>query len=320
MKWIRSVLIILLSLPLVYLAVSHSVAGWREAAAEAAFPPEGIFVEVDGARVHAVVEGEGPDVVLIHGAGGNARDFTFSFSSALAERGYRVITFDRPGFGYSDPVAENPASIQLQADRMVQAAIALGAERPIVLGHSLGGAVSMAWATRNGDNISGLLPLAGVSNYWPGPTDALYRYSNSTLGRLFLVPGLAAFISDTYIENVLNGVFEPQPFVEGYDKHIGAALTIRRASIRVNAAERVALKENVLSMVEDYPKITVPVEIIHGDIDTAVSHDLHSVVLRDQIPGANLTTLEGIGHMPHHVSQTVVLDAIDRIAQRAGLK
>ena len=54
-----------------------------EAAAEAAFPPEGQFVEVDGRRVHVVVAGQGPDLVLIHGASGNIRDFSMSFGVAI---------------------------------------------------------------------------------------------------------------------------------------------------------------------------------------------------------------------------------------------
>ena len=320
MTYLKFAALIFIGVPVTYLGIVHGIAGLREARTLENFPAQGIFTEVDGAKVHAVVEGEGPDVVLIHGAGGNTRDFTFTFSSALAERGYRVITFDRPGFGYSDPINEDPASIQLQADRLVKAAAALGAEKPIVIGHSLGGAVSMAWATRHPDNLSGLLPLAAVTNEWPGPPDALYRYSNSVLGSIFMVPALSAFISNGYIENVLNGVFDPQPFVEGYDKYIGAALTIRRQSLLVNAAERVALKENVLSLVPDYPAITVPVEIVHGNKDASVSLELHSVLLAEQIPGANLTVLEGIGHMPHHVSEAAVLDAVDRIAERAGLK
>ncbi|MEM9716592.1 MAG: alpha/beta hydrolase [Pseudomonadota bacterium] len=316
----KLVMVGVIALPFLYLGLVHSIASIREARSEAAYPPEGLFVDVGGARVHAVIEGEGPDVVLIHGAGGNARDFTLSFSSNLAARGYRVITFDRPGFGYSDPVEEDPASLILQAGRLQQAAATLGADKPIVVGHSLGGAVAMAWATSKPDHLSGLVSIAGVTNFWPGPTEALYVNSHSWLGRVFLVPGLAAFISEAYIANVIEGVFEPQAAPEGYADHIGAGLTIRRASLHVNAAERVALKENVVAMVPDYPAITVPVEILHGDVDIIVSLDLHSEKLVEQIDGANLTVLEGIGHMPNHTSQPEVFDAIDRVAMRAGLK
>ena len=66
-------------------------------------------------------------------------------------------------------------------------------------------------------------------------------------------------------------------------------------------------------------EINVPTEIIHGDEDTTVPAWNHSERLVTRIPGANLTLLPGIGHMPQHVAAKDVAAAIDRAAQRAGL-
>ncbi|MCX8955109.1 alpha/beta hydrolase, partial [Ruegeria sp. NA] len=81
------------------------VTAWRsaqnEAQAEAAFPPEGQILDVDGIAVHAVIMGNGPDVVLLHGSSGNTRDMTFALAPILADN-YRVIVFDRPGLGFSE--------------------------------------------------------------------------------------------------------------------------------------------------------------------------------------------------------------------------
>lgn len=158
---------------------------WREALAEARFPPGGQFVELaDGRRVHAVVAGHGPDLVLIHGASGNTRDFTFDFMR-LAAAHYRTIAFDRPGMGYTDraseaygglfnPAAESPAE---QAAMLKEAADLLGATRPIVLGQSYGGTVALAWALDY--DPAALVVVSGVSHPWPG-------------GRLGLMYDLAA--------------------------------------------------------------------------------------------------------------------------------
>ncbi|MGR3435557.1 MAG: alpha/beta fold hydrolase, partial [Shimia sp.] len=54
----------------------NRLAAHREAEGRAAFPPEGRLIEVEGVQVHAVQTGDGPDLVLIHGASGNTRDFT----------------------------------------------------------------------------------------------------------------------------------------------------------------------------------------------------------------------------------------------------
>ncbi|MCU0912582.1 MAG: alpha/beta hydrolase [Rhodobacteraceae bacterium] len=140
----------------------HWRASARERAAEAAFPPEGRLLDVGGQRVHAVVMGEGPDLVLLHGLSANARDFTFSLAPRLAER-YRVIVFDRPGLGHSQPLPPGADGIFDQARVLRDAAAELGAERPIVLGQSYGGAVALAWAVEFPGSAAALVSVAGPS-------------------------------------------------------------------------------------------------------------------------------------------------------------
>jgi hypothetical protein len=69
--------------------------------AERAFPPDGRFVTVDGVRLRYLEWGDGPPLVLLHGNGMLADDFDISGVAAEAARRYRVIAFDRPGYGYS---------------------------------------------------------------------------------------------------------------------------------------------------------------------------------------------------------------------------
>ena len=72
-------------------------------------------------------------------------------------------------------------------------------------------------------------------------------------------------------------------------------------------------------MAPNYPKITAPVEILHGTSDDIVSFELHAKALARDIPTATLTELKGMGHMPHHCDQDAVRSAISRAAERAGL-
>ena len=105
--------------------------------------------------------GDAPDLVLIHGASGNTRDMTFSLAPRLAED-YRVIVLDRPGLGYTDRINGTGATITQQAELLQKAAAQLGADRPIVLGHSYGGAVALAWAVTRPDHISALVNVSGA--------------------------------------------------------------------------------------------------------------------------------------------------------------
>lgn len=307
---------------LIFLVSLHGVTLWRatrhETRAQADYPPEGQFLTVDGHRVHAVVQGDGPDVVLIHGASGNTRDFTLSLMQALAGR-YRVIVFDRPGLGYSDRIDNAGATIRQQADLLSRACAQLGADKPIVLGHSYGGAVALAWAVHCPDRIAALVPLAAASQVWDGPLPRYYRLlSHRWVGPL-VIPYLTAWVPDARVGRELESIFTPQLPPPGYGAHIGAGLTLRRASLRANALQRAHLNREIRDLVPAYPGICVPTEILHGSADMIVGLPVHSVPLSRQIPGARLTVLPGIGHIPQHVAEPHVIAAIDRAAARAGL-
>lgn len=316
-------LLILLGL----LAAVAMVVLWKarahETRAEAAFPPEGRIMMVDGHRVHAVVlgpqDGSAPDLVLIHGASGNTRDLTFDLAPRLAQD-YRVIVLDRPGLGYTDPIDRGGATITQQADLLQTAAARLGARRPVVMGHSFGGAVALAWAVTRPADIAALVSVAGAAKPWDSGLPTYYKVlSHPVLGPL-AIPVITAFVPDSYVRRAVNAIFAPQSAPTGYLDHIGAGLTLRRRSLRANALQRANLLAEIEALHTRYGALSLPVEIVHGDADTTVGLSIHSEPLAQQIDGARLTVLDGIGHMPHHAATGAVIAAIHRAAARAGLR
>lgn len=295
------------------------VARQNEARANVQFPPTGQIVMVEGTPIHAHVEGTGPDLVLIHGASGSTRDFTFDLVARLRNR-YRVIVLDRPGLGHSARLGQGHESIFAQARVLQQAAAQLGATRPIVLGHSYGGAVALAWAVESPQTLAALVPLGAASGVWQGGLSGLYQITSHPVLRHISVPLLTAFVPQSYVDASITSVFEPDPVPRGYGAQIGAPLTLRRSTLTANAHQRSTLKSEIAAMVPRYGEISVPVEIVHGQADTIVPIDVHSEKLAQAIPGAHLTRLPGIGHMPHHADPQAVIAAIDRAAQRARLR
>lgn len=293
-------------------------ASQREAAAEAAYPPIGQIIIVMGKRVHAHVEGQGPDLILIHGASGNLRDFTFDLSAQLAKH-YRVIAFDRPGLGWSDDLGARGISPMAQAEVLQAAARVLGVKRPIVLGHSYGGSVAMAWALSD-PTTAGLVLVSAATMPWPGDLGTWYQITSSRIGGATAVPLIAAFAPEDRAEKAVQGIFAPDPVPEGYVGYVGAGLTLRRDTLRANARQVSALKEFILQMEPRYAGLTLPVEIIHGTADTIVPAKVHAIPLSRILPNATLTLIEGGGHMPHHVHADLVIAAIDRVAEKAGLR
>ncbi|QYK40017.1 MAG: alpha/beta hydrolase [Paracoccaceae bacterium] len=284
----------------------------REREAETAYPPTGRLIDVAGRKVHAQTEGQGPDVVLIHGASGNLRDFTFSFMRRLTGR-YRVTAFDRPGLGWSDDLGEAGLSPVAQADHLRAAAAVLGLRRPVVLGHSYGGAVAMAWALRD-PSVRGVVALSGATMPWPGGLGPWYAITSSAIGGATVVPLISAYASLERAEGAVAGIFAPAPVPPGYVAHVGAGLTLRRDTLRANARQVNALKPYLQAMSGNYARLTVPVEIVHGTADTIVPHRTHAEPLAALLPAARLTLIEGAGHMPHHSHPETVVAALRRLA------
>ncbi len=283
----------------------------REAAAEAAFPPTGAFVTVNGLRLHYEIAGTGPDLVMIHGASGSLRDLTFSLRDRLTDR-YRVIVVDRPGLGHSDPLPET--SLLAQA-RHIKAGVAqLGVETPLVLGQSYGGSVALAWALDGGPKA--LILVGSPSLPWPGKLDIWYRVNSSPVGRALAVPLASAFVPDRYVRQATSAVFAPDPVPPGYDSFLGTPLTLRRGTLAANVAQVNALRAELVTMAPRYPTLTLPIELVHGDADTVVPLDIHSGPLAKLLTNETLTVIAGAGHMPHHAHAQVVIDAIDRAALR----
>lgn len=153
----------------------------RERGFEATHPPSGQFIEVDGRRVHVMIEGEGPDLILLHGASGNLRDFSFDLIDRLKGR-YRVIAFDRPGLGFSDDIGAQNHSPISQAEFLRRAADQLDVRDPIVMGHSYGGAVAMAWGMRAPSDTAALVIVSGATEPWPGELQGWYRFVGTPIG------------------------------------------------------------------------------------------------------------------------------------------
>lgn len=307
-------------------AVVHLGAGVREERARG-FEARGQLLDVDGVEIHAEVFGDegNPDLILIHGASGNTREFTFSMVEKLTDR-YRVIAFDRPGLGWShrpqgyggawNTAGESP---QLQAQILKGAADMLGVQTPLVLGHSYGGSVAMSWAQQFEDT-AGVIMVGAVSHPWPGELDWTYPVNASAVGGALFVPMITAFVPRSYAEQVVADIFAPQPVPDGYLEHVSTQLSLRRKSMRANARQVNSLRPHIVEMSETYPDLTLPIEIVHGDADTIVPLSIHSEPLAERVSSAVLTILPGIGHMPHHGAEADVIAAIDRAAARAGLR
>ena len=304
-------------LALVFVLAGYSA--FENMRVEAAHGPLGSFVEVDGVQLHYVDQapeggGDGAPIVLIHGASGNLRDFMVSILPELAKR-HRVIAFDRPGHGWSGrPARDDVHDPRVQAQIIHEAVKKLRLEKPLVLGHSWGGAVAVAYALAFGDELTGVAVMSGATHPWAGGT-AWYHdvVKLPVIGEFFLrtlvVPAGKFLAGPGVVRN-----FAPDPAPPGFADEIGLDLLFRPDNFRYNSQDTRHLKTILAEMSPGYDAISVPTLIMTGNRDQTVLAKIHSYVLHEQVTGSEMIKLQNTGHMPHHAHRDVIVEALTRLA------
>lgn len=287
-----------------------------DATAEAAFPPIGQIIDVDGLPVHVYEKGSGgPPVILIHGASVNLRDWSFSLMDRLAAQGHRVIAMDRPGFGYSKrgPGDWPPAR---QAAHLRKAALAMGVEKPIVVGHSWGGSVAMAWGLDFPDDVTGVVPISGATMPWGAGATVFQTIGLGRVGVDYYQASLSKRAEEGAIENFVSRAFRPQTPPPGYIDYVGAPLSLREGTLEANAQDLASLHLALRKMAPRYPEMMVPVEIVHGRLDWLLGVEQHVTELAAVLPNARVAVAPGVGHMAHHARPDLLQAAIARLSAR----
>ncbi len=119
-----------------------------------------LHLEVSGDDGAAGSDGDRPTVVLEAGAGGTAATYAW-LREALAEH-TTVVAYDRAGYGFSDPAADQPEAASTVAD-LREGLDAAGLEGPFVLvGHSLGAGYARVFAATHPEDVAGLVLLDPV--------------------------------------------------------------------------------------------------------------------------------------------------------------
>lgn len=116
-------------------------------------------VNSSGTKIVVEVQGDGPPVVFAHGLTGT-RHTTQAQLAPLCER-YSVVSFDQRGHGDSMPLIEAAAyDVSLMAEDMASVLDALGIERAVIGGESMGSASAVVFALRYPERVSRLLLTA----------------------------------------------------------------------------------------------------------------------------------------------------------------
>ncbi|WP_425229138.1 alpha/beta fold hydrolase [Sphingomonas sp.] len=270
---------------------------WAGRRAEQLAPPDGDFVEVDGARLHYVAIGEGPPIVLIHGLGGQLRNFTYALTERLP--GHRLIAIDRPRSGYSTVPGGVEPGLRDQADLIAAAIRQLGLDQPMLVGHSLGGAIALALALDHPGLVRGLAliaPLTQPQDDVPAAFRGIAAAGASKAGRAVMANLIAVPLGALTAAATTEAVFAPEPAPEDFAVRGGGALALRPGNIYAAIYDMHAAAQEIGGMAARYGELTLPVSILYAREDNILDYRPNGEQTAAAIPGATLQLVDG-GHM-----------------------
>jgi pimeloyl-ACP methyl ester carboxylesterase len=267
-------------------------------------------VTVGGRRlaVHDHGAPDGPVILQHHGTPSMGRPFA-AWVEDVERRGARLLSYDRPGYGGSDPAPER--SVADAARDSAAILDALGVERCVTWGISGGGPHALACAALLGDRIAAAASLGGVApfearglNWFRGMgADNLLEFGLVMAGREFVEPhctraaeGLRAATADAMLAEM--DTLLPEVDLAVLDGELGAYLAEETAAALAQGVD--GWVDDDLAFVSPYgfavSDIAVPTLVVHGHHDLFVPLD-HGRWLADSIHGAEAWLSEDDGHL-----------------------
>jgi pimeloyl-ACP methyl ester carboxylesterase len=264
---------------------------------EKSFPPTGEWIEVEGERIHYRQMGRGPAIVLVHGLGGQSKNFDYLPLQELARR-WTLVLPDRPGSGYSPRRDDAKARIGEQG-RLVAAFIrAMRFEAPpLLVGHSLGGAIALNVALRDPGCIAGLALIAPLTHFHPHvPAPFRSMAVRTPWLRRFIAHTVATPLAIVNTRAILQALFAPHAPPPDIAVRGGGLYGLRPDAFYGASTDLVAVEADLPAQQERYGELRLPLRILYGEGDRILDWHAQGETLRDKVPQADLRVVPG-GHM-----------------------
>lgn len=265
-------------------------------------------IDADGLETHYEDQGEGPTLVLVHAATLDLH--SWRHQTQALKQDHRVIAYDLRGHGQTPDPDDRPYSVDTLADDLARFVDALGLDRPIVCGLSLGGMVAQTYASRHPHRLSALV-LAGAPT--PTPLSVSERLQRSLLPRT-IVP-VARLIG---YERMKKGLIRVQEKVHG--KEAMGAFTAR--DLPPMSTEAFARAVRCFASFDktqvDLRKLTMPTLVMYGENEPPFIRE-HAERLQQVLPDVTVRVLPDAGHASCLDAPEAFTDAVRRFLNETVL-
>ncbi len=274
-------------------------------------PNERLEITVESSKVTYIESGTGRPVILLHGNAGGIEDFEYGVMEDLA-REFRAIAIDRVGHGNSDR-PDNAGSVEYQAEFLHKTLATLGIEHPILVGHSWGGALALAYALKYPHEVSGMVLVAPAA-YPDKGANFLLRMAAKVpvVGDIGVLLG-QSILGRQMLQREVQRAFYPKPVPDSYRKLVMVSW-LGRKQLKAYFEDEVDLNDSLKKMVPQYRGIKIPLAIITGDKDRIVSAKQNALRLKKTIPRSHLIELKDTGHEIPQTSPKSIRSALRLIS------
>lgn len=248
-------------------------------------------------------------IVMIHGLSGSVYDFYFSPMYAALNKKYDIVLVDRPGAGYSYITTRQIMNLDKQSYIIHQLLQHLNVDNPIILGHSLGGALALNYATLFPDHAMQLVLLAPLIF----PVRLMYFPLNFFMQFLifrFFVFGCIWIFQYFFFAQLMRNAFRPRQdcLQQDYQEATRDQL-FSFTQFFAEFSNLIQLKESIEQQMLRYADLKTPIVLLAGDRDTIIPAAKQAQKLKQMLPHIHLEILNRHGHMLNFSATQEILNA-----------
>jgi pimeloyl-ACP methyl ester carboxylesterase len=256
-----------------------------------------------GRRVRWTRIGDGPPVVFCHGTPWSSALWR-PFAHALAHE-FSCYLWDMPGYGQSSMDDDHRVSLDVQGELLTDLLGHWGLDRPHVVAHDYGGAVSLRAHLLHGAGYASLA-LVDVVALAPWGSDFFNLVRDNAEAFTALPPAIHESVVRTYISGASHQGLAERHLDMLAEPWLGPAG--QAAFYRQIAQADQSYTDQVEPL---YPSLDLPVLVVWGEEDTWIPPDrAHRLV--EPIPGARLELVPGAGHLIQLDAPTALATTLHR--------
>lgn len=266
------------------------------------------YVTVDGVSTRYIREGDGPDLLLLHTFSTELGQFR-KMARELSEQ-YTVWAFDLPGFGYSD-LPDDALTAQFYANYVRAFMNCFSIDRPIVVGESIGGTVSLMLSAS--DDVGGAVAVNPIG-YTSAPLARSGRVA-AAFSTALQTPFVSDFVLRIRNERVTKAILQGALYDTSSlsDAYFEDLMTIQQRP-EFPEAQKLFAKSNAswVQAIDDIKAIAAPTSILWGEKDWSTEAERET--MSRKFSGALVETISASGHFMTLDRPEVVMSAISKLS------